>query len=124
MVETTHIPTGNYPKPAPVHSIDLEATADRLLAELPGSGRRTESLAREAGVSVLMMAMEGGDEIREHSAAGVVTAQLLRGHATLMANGAPNDLRPGQVLVFQPRVRHDVRAEEQSVLLLTITGGD
>jgi hypothetical protein len=28
------------------------------------------------------------------------------------------------LVLFQPNIRHDLRAEEQSVVLLTITGGD
>jgi len=34
------------------------------------------------------------------------------------------DLRKGHLAVLQPGVRHDVTAGEQSVLLLTITGGN
>lgn len=123
MPKTTHIPTGKYPEPSPTHALDLEGIADRLTAELPGSRRKTESLARESGVSLIMMAMEGGDEIKEHGAEGVVTVQVLRGHAILSTDGQPFDLRPGQLMLFQPAVRHNVRAEEQSVLLLTVTGG-
>ena len=124
MPETTRTPSGNYPKPASVHSIDVEATADRLIAELPGRSRRTESLARESGVSLLMMAMEGGDSLNEHSAKGVVTIHLLRGHVTVASGETAVDLRPGQLVLMQPQVSHDLRAEEQSVVLLTIGGGD
>ncbi|MGE3076541.1 MAG: AraC family ligand binding domain-containing protein [Dehalococcoidia bacterium] len=124
MPETTRVPTGDYPKPASAHEVDLETEADRLLEALPGHRRQTKSLAREAGVSVIMMALEAGDAIQEHSADGVVMVHGLRGHVTLRSNGESLNLRRGQLAVFQPGVAHDLSAQEQSVVLLTVTGGD
>ena len=124
MPETTHTPAGEYPRPGPTHHLDLRAMADELIDQLPGKGRQTRSLARESGVSVLLMAMEAGNVLREHSADGVVTVQPLRGYAVLEAGGESFELRPGQLLMLQPGVRHDLRAGEQCVVLLTITGGD
>lgn len=105
-----------------MQSLDLELAADRLLAELPGHGRRTENIARTDGVSVLMIAMEAGDALEEHSAPGAVTVHILRGHASLSAGAEQYELRPGQLLVIPPAVRHNLRALEQSVALLTISG--
>ncbi|MBE0608060.1 MAG: AraC family ligand binding domain-containing protein [Dehalococcoidia bacterium] len=124
MPDTTHIPAGDYPNKAPVHHLDLALEAQRLLEKLPGHRRQTRNLAREAGVSVLMMAMETGDILRDHATDGVVTVQLLSGRATLASDNEHVDLRKGHLAVLQPGVRHDVTAGEQSVLLLTITGGN
>ena len=123
MARTTHTPTGKYPQHTPVHHIDLEAAADELLARLPGNRRQSESLAREAGVSVVMMAMEAGDAIHEHSAQGVVAVQALRGRIMLTSDGDTVGVAPRQMVLFQPGVRHSVQAEERSVFLLTVTGG-
>jgi quercetin dioxygenase-like cupin family protein len=68
------------------------------------------------------MAMEGGDVVQEHSAEGAVTVSLWRGHVTLTAAGETVEMREGQMVMFAPGIRHDVRAEEQSVLLLTVSG--
>ena len=124
MPETTHTPTGQYPQTQPVHHLDLEGEADRLLAQLASHEQQSQNIAREGGVSLVMMAMEGGDAVREHSTPGATSVQVIRGHTTLIANGQSVSLRPGELLLFQPGVRHDIRAEEQSVVLLTITGGD
>jgi quercetin dioxygenase-like cupin family protein len=124
MPEVTHTPTGQYPKPSEVHRLDLTAAADALRARLPGSRRQTESLAREDGVSVVMMAMEAGDTIRDHAAEGVSTVHLLDGHVTVTYSDQDADLRAGEMLVFQPGVRHHLQAEEQSIVLLTITGAE
>ena len=124
MPEVTHPPSGQYPKSAEVHHLDLTAAADHLRAKLPGSRRQTESLAREAGVSIVMMAMEAGDAIRDHSAEGASTVQLLDGHITVTYSDQETELREGEMLFFQPGVRHHLRAEEQSIVLLTITGAE
>lgn len=123
---TSHTPTGEYPEPAPIHSIDLEAEADRLIKKLvqAGGSRETQNIAREGGVSLVLMAIEGGDTIREHSTPGATTVQVVRGHVILTSEGQTIDLRPGQTVLFQPKIRHDLRAEEQSAVLLTISGGE
>lgn len=124
MPETTQTPTGEYPKSQEVHHLDLEAEADQLLGELPNRGRQTRNLAREGGVSVILMAMESGDVIKEHKTTGATTVQVVRGHVTLTARAKSVSLRGAELVLFQPNILHDLRAEEQSVVLLTITGGD
>lgn len=123
MADSTHTPSGTYPAHARAQVLDLDTAADRLVAKLPGTRRQTENLAREAGSSVLMMAMEAGDQLQEHSAPGVVSIHALRGHVTVTAEGEAFSLRPGQLALLQPSVRHDVRAETQSVLVLVVSGG-
>jgi len=124
MPTTTHTPTGQYPEPAPAHLIDIEAEADRLFEALPTGGRRTQTIAREGGVSLVLMAIEGGDAVREHSTPGATTVTAIRGHVVVTSGGQTMDLRPGQLVLFQPGIRHDLRAQEQSVVLLTISGGE
>ena len=69
----THEPQGQYPRPAAVHQLDLDAAANKLLGQLADGNRQGENLARESGVSVIMTAMAAGDVLEEHSAPGVVT---------------------------------------------------
>lgn len=121
---TTKTPTGTYPQHARAQLLDLEVIADRLLQELPGSRRKTETVAREGGVSVVMMAMEAGDEIKQHLAPGSVSVQVLRGHISLNADAQDFDVRPSQVVFLQPSTPHSVAAVEQSVIVLTVTGGN
>jgi len=124
MPKTTTVPKGNYPKSVKVHYVDLRSEAEELLSRLPGHRRQTKELSREAGVSVIMMAMESGDAMREHSAKGVATVQVLSGQVTLASEDNVNSLTPGQLVLFQPGICHDVEAVERSVVLLMVTGGD
>ena len=123
MPETTRSPKGEYPHSAAVHQLNLESEAEKLVQRLGDHSRQSESLARESGVSVVMMAMQSGDDLPEHAADGVVTVQLVRGRVSVSANDETLALQPGHMLVFQPGVRHALHAEEQSVVLLIVTGG-
>ncbi|MCC6961380.1 MAG: cupin domain-containing protein [Dehalococcoidia bacterium] len=116
-----HIPQGNYPASTTIHLLDLEQDADRLLAKLPGHRRQAETLAREGGTSVVMMAMEAGDLIKEHSAPSAVAIHLLRGMISLNVDGKTHELRSGQLAFLQPGVPHDVSAQQQSVIVLTLS---
>lgn len=123
MPETTHQPSGNFPHPATIHHIDLNGTADRLVAGLPGSGRNSENVARESGVSLVLMALAEGDTLDEHAAPGVVTVQVLRGSVRLESGDSMQRLEPGHLVMFQPAIAHRHIAETQAVVLLTVTGG-
>ena len=123
MPEVTHNPQGDYPQPAAVHQFDIELEADRLIAQLGGHGHQSRTLAREAGVSLVLMALEGGDAVPEHATHGATSIMPVRGHTVVTIGGEDADLRPGALVFLQPNVRHEIRAEEQSVVLLTISGG-
>lgn len=120
MPNTGHQPTGDYPHPAAIHYVDLTAESDALLQQLPGSRRQGKSLAREGGLSVLLMAMEAGDELEEHAAAGPAAIQVLRGSVVVTSEGTELLLRPGEMAMYQPGVRHGVRSDQRAVILLTV----
>lgn len=123
MPKTTRIPTGEYPLPAAVHHLDLGAEAAELVARMEGR-RETRNLAREAGVSVLLMVLEKGEGLDEHSADGTVIVQVLQGRAAMQTDEELIELRPGGLVMFQPDARHDLTAAERSVILLIVTGGN
>jgi len=120
---TSETPKGDHPVQAQIHLLDLEEAADSLLQKLRGTNRQSQNLAREAGVSVVMMAMEAADVVAEHSAAGPVTVQLIRGRARLTTAIDAVELHPGQMVLIQPGVRHDLSAIQRSVVVLTIASG-
>jgi quercetin dioxygenase-like cupin family protein len=120
MPDTTHQPTGEYPHPAAIHHVDLTAESDGLLQQLPGTRRQGKNLAREGGLSVLLMAMEAGDELDEHAAAGPAAIQVLRGSIVVTSEETALTLGEGEMAMYQPGVRHGVRADQRAVILLTV----
>lgn len=115
-----HEPTGTYPRRAAIHHIDLEAEIGELVAKLPGNRRQGKNVAREGGLSIVLIAMEAGDEMDEHAAAGAATVQVLRGSVVLSSGDEQLPLSEGELAMYQPGVRHRVRAEQQSVIMLTV----
>ena len=101
-------------------TIDLPSRAAELRALLPGHGRRSETVYKEAGLTLVLIALEPNDTIPPHAAGGSTTVHVLEGAVTLTAGGASADLGAGQIAAFGPGVTHDVHAHEESLLLLTV----
>ena len=113
----------NRPLAGPMLSFDLE----RHLTELKQdeayhrSGRAGRTLAKSGRLRITMTAMTAGNVIGTHQAESPMTVHVLRGHIRFRAHGQQHDLRQGQLLFFGPGDAHDIRAEEESVLLLTLS---
>ena len=101
-------------------AVDLGARAAELRELLPGHGRRSETVYKDGGLTVVLMAMEPGNMMAEHAAGGTVTVHLLEGSVEVHADGAQARLAGGQLLALAPGVRHDVHALAESVVLLTV----
>ena len=104
------------------HPIDLGEAAAQLLAEAPSGARtqRQKTLYRHGPVTVALFLFDRGDAMPQHEAEGVVTVHVLQGRLKVSAEGQSHDLTAGQILVLAPGVRHDVRAEEPTRMLLTV----
>lgn len=107
----------------PLLTFDL----DEQLSELTGeeayrrSGRAGRTLAKSGRLRVTLVAMASGNVIGTHQADSPMTLQVLRGHIQYRANGEAHEMRAGQLLFFGPGDAHDIRATEESALLLTIS---
>lgn len=85
------------------------------------SGRAGRTLAKSGRLRVTLVAMASGNVIGTHQADSPMTLQVLRGHIQYRANGEAHEMRAGQLLFFGPGDAHDIRATEESALLLTIS---
>jgi quercetin dioxygenase-like cupin family protein len=101
----------------------LEEVAARLSQELHAgeAGHRQETLYKQGPTSVSLFLFGHRTRLAPHRAKGVVTIQVIKGHLQVTAEGHPNDLRTGHLLVLAPGVEHDVVAQEESQMLLTIS---
>jgi quercetin dioxygenase-like cupin family protein len=107
---------------APLHLIDLNETAAALAAE-PLAGQRNhrqETLYRHAPMTVALFLFEPGAELPPHLAEGVVSVHVLEGRLKMAVEGQEREISAGQILVLAPGVKHDVRAEERTRMLLTV----
>ena len=108
---------------APAQAFDLNAAAEELSREAtaPHAGHRQKSLYRHGPASLSLFVFQPGAELREHRTNGTVFIQVLQGRLTVGAAGERHDLPAGRVLVLAPGVPHDLRAEELTRMLLTVS---
>lgn len=112
-----------HPQPArtlPV--LDLDLAGDRLREEAPWRlhGYAAATLVRERDLRVVLIELRAGAHMPEHRTVARVTIHALRGRVRLLLADRAVTLVAGQVLVLDGNVAHDVHADVDSALLLTI----
>jgi quercetin dioxygenase-like cupin family protein len=113
----------NRPLAGPMLSFDLERQLNELRRDesYHRSGRAGRTLAKSGRLRITLTAMAAGNVIGTHQADSPMTVHVLRGHIRFRVSGEERDLRQGELLFFGPGDAHDIRAEEESVLLLTLS---
>lgn len=103
----------------------LEALAREHLHRAGGSsaGRSAETIygGHERSMRQTLVALKAGTTLAEHDDPGEATVQVISGRVRLSAGELAWDGRTGDLLVVPP-ARHDLRALEDAVVLLTVGG--
>ena len=104
------------------HLFDLAVESQRLRDEPGGTrdGHRQITLFRGGGVSIVLFDFEAGGRLKGHAADGYVTVQVLSGEIRTETAEEQYRMPTGSLLVLRPGIRHDVRAETASRMLLTV----
>lgn len=107
----------------PMMIFDLEPQVRELrsVESYKRSGRLGRTLARSGRLRLVLVALNSGIEVGTHQADSPMTLQLIQGRLGFKVNGQPHELQQGQVLFFGPGDAHDIRALEESALLLTLS---
>jgi quercetin dioxygenase-like cupin family protein len=85
-------------------------------------GRNTKTIQRESGLSVLLIVMQSGAFLSEHTAPGALTVQVLEGRIAFFSEGQQVEVGPMELITLASGAPHKVEALEASALLLTIAG--
>lgn len=109
------------PMAEPSMEFDLPAEIQRLKEEATWStGQNAKTLIKYDDFRVVLIALAAEASMPEHKTEGRVTVQVLSGHIRVRALGRTFSLRPGGVVALDHGIAHDVRALEESAMLLTI----
>ena len=113
----------NRPLAGPMLTFDLreELAALRREEAYGRSGRAGRTLVKSDRFRTTLVAMSAGNVIGTHQADSPLTLQVLEGHVEFRADGVSHPLGPGDLLFFGPGDAHDIRADEESALLLTLS---
>jgi quercetin dioxygenase-like cupin family protein len=87
------------------------------------AGRAARTLTPGAGAPLkqTLLALTAGAQLDEHQTPGPATIQVLIGEVTLRAGGAELGLHEGQWAAI-PAEPHDLRADSDAAVLLTVVG--
>jgi quercetin dioxygenase-like cupin family protein len=107
----------------PLLTFDLAALLAELRAEesYERSGRAGRTLAKSGRMRVTLVAMATGNAIGTHQADSPMTLHVLQGHIRFRTNNEEHELHSAQVLFFGPGDAHDIRATEETALLITLS---
>lgn len=96
-----------------------------LIDLLPANPNRVVSrvVLKAPGADVVRIALGAGHGLDPHQAASAVLIQVVAGAVVIEADGKTVPLAVGGLICLGPRVRHAVRAETPSELLLTLLNG-
>lgn len=112
------------PADVPLLHLRLSEQLERLRHEPTWrtSGRNAITLAKEPALRVVLMLFGKGTRISEHQAAGPLTFHVLSGSVTFRAGDHAQALGPGELIVLESAIAHEVEALEESACLLTLAG--
>lgn len=105
----------------PVLRFDLAAELQRLLQDDAGQrGASSITLVKHPDLRLVLIALRHGQTMSEHRANARITVHVLQGWIRFRLPERIEDLRPGQILVLDTGLVHDVHALEDSAFLLTL----
>lgn len=88
------------------------------------TGRLGRTLVKEGALRLTMTVLAEGAEVSTHHAVSPMTLQVLEGRLHYRVGDEEHELAEGEFLFFGPGNAQDIRALEDTALLLTITGAE
>ena len=108
----------------PLQSFDLDAEVARLREEEAFRERRKSiTLRKGEGMSVVLLVMGAGERLAEHAAPGPISVAVREGRVRFATSDGEVEAGPETVLALDDGVRHAVEALEDAVCVITIARG-
>lgn len=84
------------------------------------AGRWAETLIKADGLRVVLVTMQSGITLHEHTAPGPITIHAVRGRFSVNFEDQKRELGPGDLISLASGVRHAVETLVEGAFLLTI----
>jgi quercetin dioxygenase-like cupin family protein len=94
----------------------------RELAENPARAGRT--IVKEGALTVTLVGVKPGGELRPHKADGPITVQVLEGEIEFAVGEMARVLTSGTLFALEGGIQHAVKSEHGGVFLLTVIAHD
>ena len=92
----------------------------RDLVELEPGRVNSLTLSQTPGCKVTVFAIDEGEGMSSHAAAGDAMVTCLEGRGQIEIEGTPHELEPGQSIVIPANAPHAVKALEPYKMLLVV----
>ena len=126
MIEKSNDSTPNRPEgarllDAPLVPIDLTHYTQQIRREQAWekTDRNAITVYKSQGMNIVLIALHKGAEMKKHSAAGIISLQVLEGSILFTTDDESREMGKGQMLALHEKIPHSVMAMEESVFLLT-----
>jgi quercetin dioxygenase-like cupin family protein len=83
--------------------------------------RSAITIFKSTGMRIVLVALHKGTEMKTHTAPGVISVQVLEGEITFSAKEKSVERSAGQMLALHAGIPHSVKANENSIFLLTLS---
>lgn len=115
-------PEGERPLDGPMVLMDLQQFRKQIKEEQAWkTGERNAiTIFKTSGLSIVMIALHKGAELKTHKASGMICVQVLEGKITFTTDSQSAVLETGQMLTLHQGIFHSVTGNEESVFLLTV----
>ena len=110
-----------HPVSGPTLSYSLDEQMQivrRELAENPARAGRT--IVKEGALTVTLVGVKPGGELRPHKADGPITVQVLEGEIEVQSGGTSRTLPTGTLVAFNSGIVHGVTSPRGGIFLLTV----
>ncbi len=97
---------------------EIERVKDPAAAT--GHERHSRTLVKEGALRVTLISLRAGGHVAPHHADGPITVQVLEGDIELGVAGSDHRLLPGDLLVVDKGIEHEVRSQDGGTFLLTV----
>ncbi|MDA8377570.1 MAG: cupin domain-containing protein [Planctomycetia bacterium] len=102
--------------------VNLRAVAAALRSErnTGEGGHRQETVFKQGHLTVALFVFDRFSHLPEHVAEGIVTMHVLKGWMKISVGDVEHTLKAGQILIVNSGIRHALKAEEESEVLVGV----
>ncbi len=118
---TPQRPAGQRILDAPMVTMDLDKLSIQIRQEQAwkDKDRNAMTIFNNQSMSIVLMALHEGAELKTHTAAGIISVQVLEGKIRFATAEETVERKKGEMLTLHEKIPHSVLALEETVFLLT-----
>lgn len=119
---TQQRPQGERVMDAALVTIDIRSITKQVREEKAwtDSDRNAITVFKSDGLRIVLIALHKNAEMKEHTAAGIISVQVLDGQILFTTSERSVAVGKGAMLVLHENIPHSVLAMEESIFLLTL----